>query len=71
MTAFGQDADLDQLANLVNFAINSPLVWDVFGSKRNVFGIPPLLQGQMAEASTCRSSARIETNSNEIRRQQL
>lgn len=45
------------MANFVNFAINNPLVSDVKGSKRKVFGIRPLPQGQVLAASISTSSA--------------
>lgn len=48
---------LNYMANFVNFAINNPLVSDIKGSKRKVFGIRPLLQGQVLAASISTSSA--------------
>ena len=50
---------VSQADNFVNLAKNSPLVWEVTGSKRSVFDIRPLLQGQVLEASMSTSSGAI------------
>lgn len=54
-----QKQNESQMANFMNFATKSPLVLDVHGSKRNVFGILPLLQGQSLAASISCNSARL------------
>jgi len=44
------------MTNFVNFAIKRPLVRDVKGSNRHVFGMHPPLQGQFLAASISVSS---------------